>query len=221
MGYSKNISTLRQMRDQLQLLAAGQACRWERPGGDADRWAYKIREAQSIANRVYKQNSGDVDEWIKGVAASKALFAIRVINPNLVEASFITDMEQSAQPTAVVQGMSPAGRSHIIGEVKSLEDMMNVWKQAQPSNDPIHFPNCLLSDQDLRLAADWANALRPSWMLLKPKGTNAVTLAPNDSRVPEGSKVRGMRAASDSGRLATNNLSESNVPRVDIPDQKR
>jgi hypothetical protein len=206
MGYSKNISTLRSMADQLQLLAAGQACRWERPGEDADKWAYKIRECMQIAVRLTKKNDPQLEDWMKNLAAAKSAFAIRVISPTLVEASFKTDMELSAEPTPVVQGMQPAGRSHLIGEVKTLEDMQAVWKHAQPTNDPIHFPNCLLSDQELSLAADWADRLKPSWMLLKPRNTRDVTLAPNDPRVPAEAKVKGSGAGAATGRLTLNNL---------------
>lgn len=203
MGYSKNITTLRSMKDQLLLLAQHQPCRWERPGLDADRWAYKIRESLSIAKRTVRKNAGDTDDWIRMLAIAHDQFQIRVLSPSLVEASFKTDLEESIEPTPVVQGMAPAGRAHTVGEIKSLEDMMSVWSHAQPSNDPIHFPNCLLSEQDLALAADWAASLTPAWMLLRPKGTNSVTLAPNDSRVPAGAKIRGMRAGKD--RAGTTN----------------
>lgn len=207
MGYSKNITTLRSMQDQLQLLAGGQPCRWERPGGDADRWAYKIRECLSIAKRTARQQGENTETWIKGLAAAHSAFAIRVISPTLVEASFKTDLEMSSEPTPIGgASIQPAGRSHLIGEVKSLEDMMTVWSHAQPTNDPIHFPNCLLSPADLALAADWAASLKPAWMILKPKGTNSVTLAPDDSRVPAAAKVRGMRPAV--GRDAKNNIGE-------------
>lgn len=217
MGYSKNISTLRTMRPQLALLIELQPCRWERPGEDADRWAYKIREALSLAVRVTRQNAGNAEDWIIALAAAKEKFEIRVINPRLVEASFATDLETSIRPTPVVQGMAPAGRSHTVGEVKTLEDLMSIWQGAQPTNDPIHFPNCLLSDQDLALAADWATTLRPPWMLLKPKGTQAVTLAPNDPRVPAGAKIRGMREPK--GRAAINDV--DNLPtKLEVPKVK-
>lgn len=204
MGYSKNISTLRTIKPQLELLIQLKPCRWTRPAQDADRWAYKIREALSLASRIHRANSGNTDDWITALVAAKKYFEIRVISPTIVEASFKTDLEQSIQPTPVVQGMAPAGRAHTIGEVKTLEDMISVWKGAQPTNDPIHFPNCLMSDQDLALAADWAASLQPPWMLLRPTGTTSVTLAPNDSRVPEAAKVRGMRPAK--GRAARNDL---------------
>lgn len=216
MGYSKNVSTLRNMQSQLALLIQLKPCRWERPGKDADRWAYKIREALSLAERITRKNAGDAEDWIVTLASARKMFEIRVISETLVEASFKTDAEVALQPTPVVQGMAPAGRAHTLGEVKSLEDMMSVWSLAQPTNDPIHFPECLLSDSDLMLAADWASALRPPWMLLRPRGTNSVTLAPHDSRVPSEARIKGMRP--DRPRAARNDaedfkfIADSNDP---------
>lgn len=206
MGYSKNISTLRSMKPQLALLIQLKPCRWERPGQDADRWAYKIRECLSLATRLVRKNSGDVDDWITVLAAAHKQFQIRVISPTLVEASFKTDLEIALEPTPSVPSQAPHGRAHTIGEVKTLEDMMSVWSGAMPTNDPIHFPECLMSDQELTLAADWAAGLQPPWMLLRPKGTNLVTLAPNDSRVPSSARISGTRVVKP--RAARNDVED-------------
>lgn len=204
MGYSNNVSTVRNMAGQLQLLAAGQPCRWERPGKDGARWAYKIRECLDISVREVMKKGEHADELCKRLAIAKQHFTIRFISDTLVEASFKTEAEASLEPTPATQGMDPAGKPHTLGELKSLEDMMAVWKSRQPSNDPIHFPNALISDSDLALAADWAAGLKPPWMILRPKGTNSITLAPNDPRVPAGAKVKGSVAPKP--RAATNEV---------------
>lgn len=195
MGYSQNISTLRAIQPQLQLLAAGQPCTWDRPSGDGHRWAYKIREALNVAEREVINKGEHADEFIKQLAVAKKHFTIRTISQFKVEASFKTSAEESLEPTPTDQGKETSTRSHTIGEIKTLEDLIAIWHDRQPTNTPIHFPNALLSDTDLVLAADWAATLQPPWMLLRPRGTNALTLAPNDPQVPAGAKVKGSLTA--------------------------
>lgn len=189
MGYSKNLATFRKMEADLQLLASLTPCRWERPLGDADNFAYKIREALSIASLQSKRNPSD--SYFFNLAFVRRCWEIRVISDYLIEAAPGVDAELSSKPEPMQPSNLPAGKPNILGEVKSAEDVMAFWQKLQPSNDKIHFPQALLSEPDLLLVADWAASLTPSWMVLRPKGTNSLTLAPDDPRVPDAAKVQG------------------------------
>jgi hypothetical protein len=192
MGYSKSIATFHHMEFALKLLAEGQPCEWNRTSDDADVWAYKIREALFIAQSESRKNPTDLE--LKRYADAQALFKIQVINSRLVRAVFANSSEIQEEPRATVQALTP-GPGHRVSQIQSLEDLQGVWRNAQPSNDKMHFPDCRLDEAELHLAAAWAASLTPPWMLLRPKGTNALTLAPDDPRIPTAAKVSGVPRA--------------------------
>lgn len=187
MAYSKSISTLRSMQPYLKLIAAYTPCEWNRKAQDADKWAYKLREALYIAR--HEALTRPDDEEIQCLARAAMMFKIQVINPNLVRAVLADVSEIQEEPTPTVQALT-AGPDHRISKIQSLAELQSLWLKAQPSNDKMHFPDARLDDQELAAAAAWAASLTPPWMLLRPRGTNALTLAPDDPRVPGDAKVR-------------------------------
>lgn len=192
MAYSKSISTLRAMQPYLKLIAAYTPCEWTRSAPDADRWAYKLREALFIARHEAPLRRDD--EEIQNLARAALMFTIQVINPNLVRAVFADVSEIQSEPTPTVQALD-AGPDHRVSKIQSLQDLKDIWLHAQPTNDKLHFPDARLSDDELAAAATWAAGLTPPWMLLRPKGTNKLTLAPDDPRIPGEAKVRPAKRA--------------------------
>lgn len=192
MAYSKSISTLRGMQPYLKLLTEFTPCEWQRTAPDADKWAYKLREALFIARReaVLRKD----DEEIQALANAALMFTIQVINPHLVRAVLADVSEIQAEPTPTRQALD-AGPDHRVSKIQSVQDLKDVWLRAQPTNDKLHFPDARLSDDELSEAAGWAASLTPPWMLLRPKGTNSLTLAPDDPRVPAEAKVRPVKRA--------------------------
>lgn len=193
MGYSKNISTFNQMKDQLTLLSQQTPCSWDRPSGDADNFAYKIREALFIASLESQKHPKD-PYWLT-LALVRKTWEIRVISPFKIEAAPGLDIELDSRPTPSAPSNQPAGKVPILAQVRTAEDVIAFWTKLQPSNDKIHFPQILLSDQDIGLVADWAAGLTPSWMVLRPKGTTSLTLAPDDPNVPAAARVTSRMAA--------------------------
>jgi hypothetical protein len=186
MGYAKSSATMRRMFPALQPLAEGKPCEWDRPSGDADVWAYKLREALFISRKEWARRPLDME--LKAFAQASLMFTIQVISPTLVRAVFANPSEIQMEPRPTEQALTP-GPAHRISQLQSVEDLQAAWKSAMPSNDPLHFPDMQLSDQDLALAAAWAASLTPAWMILRRKGTNAITLAPDNPNVPAEAKV--------------------------------
>lgn len=192
MAYSKSITTLRTMQPYMGLLASFTPCEWTRTQPDADKWAYKLREALYIARREAPRRPDD--EEMQNLAKAALLFKIQVINPHFVRAVIADVSEVQEEPTPTVQALTP-GPDHRTSKIQSLEDLQSLWLKAQPSNDKMHFPDARLTDEELNLAAAWAASLTPPWMLLRPRGTNALTLAPDDPRIPADAKVRPVKRA--------------------------
>lgn len=191
MGYSKSIASVLNMEASLQMLAQQKPCSWDVPEGvtderAADRLAYKIRQALRIAYR-HKTRFPDLAE-------AYLRFEIQVVGDTLVQAVVKPSKNTSGAIEAgapIRHGMELAGSAPmVLAMVSSPEEVVKVWHNAQPTNDRIHFPEALLNDAQLKELAAWAASLTPSWMLLRPKGTNALTLAPDDPRVPAEAKVK-------------------------------
>lgn len=192
MGYSKSLGTLYKIEPSLLMLKEGRACSWDVPPGDtADHFAYKIREALYIASR----NASRFPE----LALARKNFSIQIVNDRLVQAVLVPGTAEgngqtlaSPYDSPVTQGLNtlagPAVRDRAM--VTSWQEVIDAWTAAQPTNDKILFPEALLSDEDLRKLAAWAAQLTPAWMLLRPRGSNALTLAPDDPNVPDAAKVK-------------------------------
>lgn len=189
MGYSKNKISLLKIESALLPLKEYRAAAWDRPDGDADRWAYKVRQALYIAARF-------PSEFPELAEASKR-YKIMVVNDNLVQA-VVTGAPSEATlrspESAMAQGLVVAGAPHDYAAVQTAQEIMEAWYNVQPSNDKIHFPEAMLSDEQLTIAANFAAERTPPWMLLKarppqPGMPYSLTLAPNDDRVPAAARV--------------------------------
>lgn len=189
MGYSKNPISLQRIEAALIPLKQGKPCAWDRPDGDADRWAYKVRQALYIAARHPRE--------FPELAEAAKRFKIMVLNDYLVQAVVSgapSEATLTSRESAMAQGLPVAGPPHEIAAVQTAEEIITAWRNAQPTNDKLHFPQAMLSDEELAVAAQFAAARTPAWMLLKTRPLvlgqpYSLTLAPHDDRVPAAARV--------------------------------
>lgn len=178
-GYSKNPSTAEKMLPLLGPLIAGELCTWQTNEGEADYFAYKVREALYVArlhkNRFQKiwDESLDPDNYpvdnedkIAGdlLAVAKMAERIRIVvtGRSTVEARFAKGTPEalvlagSATPTS---GYENPGRSVVTITKQTVWSIKEAWKASQPSNTPLHFPNAGLSYEELVELYAWATPL--------------------------------------------------------------
>lgn len=103
MAYSKNPYTLRKIEAHLAPLIVGRTVRWHRPTGEderwASRWAYKVREGLSIAQRF--------PDSFPQLAIIAPLVKVEVLSPILVEAYMVAAVPQPmASSLASVRAVS-------------------------------------------------------------------------------------------------------------------
>ena len=191
MGYSTSRLTLNAQIEagNLDQLLRGQGCRWIVQPGEASKFAYKIREALYIA-RLY------ADDY-KTLADAAANFTIEVVNPTTVqarltktptEATILTAApEPHGQPPvrsqAPTHGLDIARRPITTAGQQTEFSIIDVWQKAQPSLDPIHFPDAALSNEQLERLWKWAEGRTPSLMIMV--SGNGLTLSPIDEAVIE------------------------------------
>jgi hypothetical protein len=187
MGYSTSPRTLERILDKLAPLAEGKSTRWETAPGQAERWAYRVREALSIA-LLYPDR-------FPALAKHASHYTVEVVAGNAVQAVYAANTAE----VAVVQHVEPVPRQGqtvhskpgapiVVAGVRTAFDIIDYWLRAQPTNDPLRFPDALLDAEELDRLAAWANTLTPRWMVLKAQHEDAITLMKHDPRVPEGAR---------------------------------
>lgn len=180
-GYSKNPLTAEKMLPVLGPIIRGELCTWQTDEGDADYFAYKLREAFYIA-RLYqrefeKQASKfqlgmelpikDANDAIKAealAAVAKMAERIRIVvtSRSTVDARFAKGtpealvLTSTATPTS---GYENPGRSVVTITKQTVWSIKEAWKASQPSNTPLHFPNATLSYEELVELYGWATEL--------------------------------------------------------------
>jgi hypothetical protein len=186
-GYSKNPQTGIKMLPYLGPIVRGELCAWNTEKGEADYFAYKIREALYVA-RLHADSFGTSTAWYDSsgknvsddmLALAKQAERIRivVVNPSLVEARL-----QKATPEALVltgqaapmSGYENPGRSTVTLAKQTVWSIQEAWRGQQPSNTPLHFPHAGLSYDELVELYTWAESMH--LMLFEADG--ALTIQP-------------------------------------------
>ena len=168
MGYSTSTYTLdeRIRSGELDLLAKGQACTWIVSTGNASKFAYKIREALYIARAhadQYPALAQAADQYVIEVANASTVFA-RYTGAN-TEATVLATGGSENTATAT-HGLEKAGRAIQSNGPQSQFTIIDTWRKAQPSNEPIYFPTASLDDEQLEQLWLWSQNHRPPLMLM-------------------------------------------------------
>lgn len=169
MAYSKSIKTLEKRRQLLKDLELGRGCVWRTD--NADRLAYQLREALSIA-RLYK-------ERYPALAQAADNFRIEVLSPTSVQATPLQQTEASVlvDGGVVDQNPTPGKVSLNLMGPQTPESIIQTWHDVQPSNDPMVWPQANLDREALRTLEQWASKRTPPWLVIVDGG--AVMLHPH------------------------------------------
>lgn len=161
-GYSKSPRAVQRMLHHLDLVQQGQACAWTVPYGEADGFAYRLRNALYAA----KLHS----EQFPALAARAGQFKILTVSPSRVEAVL------APEPTeAEVEVLRETPMSYVGGAPTqhpgpiSVETIKDAWQVRGPDPTPLFFPGATLGPEDLRLLFEWATDLH-ILMFVSPQG---------------------------------------------------
>lgn len=183
MGYSRSPDTLRKIEAALQPLALGEPCVWTTDTPAT--WAYQVREALFIA-RLHP-------DQFPALAMASATFIIGVQDSRHVYAKRIPPSRE-AQVVPAVGAMQQQRReeagSKTLAQAFGFPDIVQFWIDCQPTNEPIRILDAPLSDGELEELASWAAALPRPLMVLRPKGTTSLTIAPSDPQVPAEARIQ-------------------------------
>lgn len=168
MGYSTSTYTLdeRIRSGELDLLAKGQACTWIVSTGNASKFAYKIREALYIARihaDTYPALAKAADQYIIEVANASTVFARHTAANTEATILATGGSENTGTPT---HGLEKAGRAIQSNGPQSQFTIIDTWRRAEPSSEPIHFPTADLDDEQLEQLWLWSQNHRPPLMLM-------------------------------------------------------
>lgn len=176
MAYSRSETTLKKMLPDLQEIALGRPQAWIITQGSAQEWAYKVREALFIA-RLHKSRYPEL-------AAAAESFTVEVVDSQRVQARRArqtTEAVALADDQNPTHGLETFGRSVQSSGQQSPFTIIEAWRKSQPSNQPIHFPEATLSEDQLTILYKWAQAWKPPLMLMVDG--NSVTVGPTDKQV--------------------------------------
>lgn len=182
MAYSRSPVSVIRIENDLRALEEGRGCTWHRPLGDVTSWAYKVRQALYIARRHHPGRFPKLARYAND-------YTIEIVDDYTVQARITSNKgirseaptsEASPEPSTStpVHGLEVAGKPRTIVGVRSLTDIISHWLHTQPSNDPLHFPDAQLSEKDLAGLYTWAQSRPIPWGIIRPAGTNALTLMP-------------------------------------------
>lgn len=182
MGYSKSTKTVRAIEDKLVELARGRATSWRAANPtDAQKWAYKVREALYIAS----QNSMEFPL----LARAHGLFTIE-IHGNMVQAVSIVGVpiEQRAELNVERAASTHSPTSTLIDPSLSLvgpssvNEIVQFWIDCQPTNASISITEASLTNRELDELVTWATSLTPQWEVFHERGQSNLTIQPSRRR---------------------------------------
>lgn len=172
MGYSKHISTVYKIADQLQPLLARQTFFWthEKP----DWWSYKIREARSIVVQnphLFPQLSlvfsgYQIETVTGGVLARWHGDKMPHTNVSLAEANRDV-LRQTGVPTVL---QSP-----------TFEAIVQAYIDQQPNQNKIICQEVSLDNNELNALEEWGGKLIPKWVLVHVPGETTIVLGPEEA----------------------------------------
>ena len=169
MGYSKSKMTLDENRHILkQFEETGVYQTWDVKEGQADYFAYKIREMFYIA-RLHKDTYPKLAELADSCR-------VVVTSPSHVELQAKVGTPEAVASTqiagVVVQGLANAGpevptnAEHILAA-----SIIDAWRSKQPTSERISFPHAKLPPEELIKLFQWASALAPPWHIFEVGGS--------------------------------------------------
>lgn len=175
MGYSKSKATLDKFRPFLEQVEKGGFPAWDVKEGQADKLAYRIREALYIA-RLYPEAYPElarVSAGIRVVVTSPSHVEIKAA-VGTPEAVLLADPGESA---LAVQGIANAEKPVATQQQNmTAEQVIEAWKGQQPSNSKLTFPYANLEPAELLKLHEWSSKLTPPWLMLEFDGK--LTLQP-------------------------------------------
>lgn len=172
MGYSRNPEVLERIIDSLEPLTRGQECLWERPTGDAIRWADRIREALYIADHHPHR--------YPELAAARGRFIIKTMSDNEVRAI----RRQTIDPSPAIINGTERPPSTMVDLSTVLDRFGKVI--ADIVDLPMHFSHTTLSEDDLKTIAA---RVSPCIVLYDPRST-ALTIAEDNPNIPAEAKIQ-------------------------------
>ena len=170
-GYSKNLVTLERMLPFLGPIIQGELCAWNTPAGEADKFAYKVREALYLAIlhrpkfaawSLQTPHGDSKYEDMEKVARMAGKLRIVVMGPSLVEARLAkgsTEAEVLVRSQAPMNGYEDAGKSVVTVGRQTVASIKAAWTAAQPSNTPMNFPSAHLSYEELVELHGWVSEM--------------------------------------------------------------
>jgi hypothetical protein len=176
MGYSVNPSVLERRRHLLRNLERGIEQVWvvESDPIKTKRYATDIREALYIAS-IWPTRYPELAE-------AHANFTIRVVGPGRIEAKRkVTGTELSGETP--IHGIEPQGTPVPSVGVATAYEVYQAWQDHLPSNDPLHFTQVELSDEELAELYNWTARQPTSILLLYDDERRTLTVTLPDAGV--------------------------------------
>lgn len=191
MGYSKSIRTLQAIAPKLAMLAAGKPTTWRVQGaGQADLFAYKVREALWIAANHHQQFSPSLarayhnfkivvdGEFVR----AKLGASVAVEQPSPIAPGFQHAMDQFVNyPELPIESRGMNSSQTCVGP-QDLAAVIQFWIDSQPSNAEISVVEANLSNEELNQLFTWARNLQPPWEVLHTAGETHLLIRPARGR---------------------------------------
>lgn len=184
MGYSKSRITLnrriKEFPSFFDTLARGRPARLVEKPNSADTNAYKVREALHIA-ALHAQHYPEL-------AQAAGRFVVEILDDRTIQARIKEGSNETAvsvlgeTPTQTPQAAGAPEAPQIVVGLRTATDIISHCLRRFPTNDPFHFPDAQLDDGELAKVWRWCRTLHPPRVIIKPKGTNAITIANKPGR---------------------------------------
>lgn len=186
MGYSRSEVTLRRrIKDYPEFfaaLASGRPARLVVPENTAHKKAYAIREALHVASLF----PGQYPE----LALADKRFAIEVLSGREIQArpkegptaSAVETIAATPEQGRETQG-APAAPQTVAG-LKTATDIISYCIRRLPTNDAFYFPDAELSEAELAKLYRWCRTLTPRRVIVRPRGTKALTITNKNPEIP-------------------------------------
>lgn len=186
MGYSRSRVTLnrrvKEWPEFFDALARGVQAKLVGPPDSAHKTAYAIREALHVAS-LHAQH-------YPGLASADKRFSIEVLDDRTIQAR--TKEGPTASAVEILGAVPEQGREvsgppsapQTVAGLKTATDVISFCIRRFPTNDNFYFPDAELDDTELAKIWRWCRTLTPRRVIIKPRGTNAITIANKRKDIP-------------------------------------
>jgi hypothetical protein len=187
MGYSKSRVTLnRRLKEHpefFEALARGQPARLVDAPDSASHNSYKVHEALYVAS-LHSQ-------FYPALAAAHGRFSIEILDSRTIQArpkegpTAGAVASGDATPEQGRESAAPAFAPQTVAGLKTATDIISFCIRRFPTNDSFHFPNAELSEEELGKVWRWCQTLTPKRVIIKPRGTNAISISNKNPSIPK------------------------------------